>query len=528
MEQIALLEEERLLLQRRLDSGKTQAERNRLGQFATPPALADDVIRFGLTLSGRSEGIRFLDPAFGTGSFFSALVKAVPPHIIETAAGYEIDPHYGKATAELWRDTQLDLQLTDFTKVIPPTEESARFNFLICNPPYVRHHHIENGEKHRLRQLSNALCGVNISGLAGLYCYFLCISRLWMREGGVAGWLIPSEFMDVNYGTAVKEFLLNQVTLLRIHRFDPNEVQFEDALVSSAVVWFRKDPPPVTHQVEFSFGGSLCRPKTARLVSISSLKAESKWSRFPVAAAPKTAAAHTLADIFTIKRGIATGDNRFFILSPEEIKRHQLPSDCLRPILPSPRYIGEDEIMADEEGVPILERRLFLIDCRLPEAVVMERYPTLWAYLQKGVGTVSEGYLCRHRRVWYYQEERQAAPIICTYLGRSDAASGRPFRFILNHSKATAPNVYLLLYPKPRLSRMLGQNLQLLRQVWQILNQLPSELLAGEGRVYGGGLHKLEPKELGNVDASPIVSFLPDLPIQDRSTQLPLFDFSNT
>jgi hypothetical protein len=45
--------------------------------------------------------------------------------------------------------------------------------------------------------------------------------------------------MDVNYGKAVKHYLLSRVTLLHIHRFDPNGVQFADALVSSAVVWFR-------------------------------------------------------------------------------------------------------------------------------------------------------------------------------------------------------------------------------------------------------------------------------------------------
>ena len=55
-----------------------------------------------------------------------------------------------------------------------------------------------------------------------------------MADDGLAAWLIPSEFMDVNYGRAIKEYLLNQVTLLRIHRFDPSDVQFNDALVSSA------------------------------------------------------------------------------------------------------------------------------------------------------------------------------------------------------------------------------------------------------------------------------------------------------
>ena len=65
----------------------------------------------------------------------------------------------------------LDVRLEDFTRAEAPTE-TDQFNLLICNPPYVRHHHIENGEKQRLKARTQAACGVEIKGLAGLYCYF--------------------------------------------------------------------------------------------------------------------------------------------------------------------------------------------------------------------------------------------------------------------------------------------------------------------------------------------------------------------
>ena len=41
--------------------------------------------------------------------------------------------------------------------------------------------------------------------------------------------------------------------------------------------------------------------------------------------------------------------------------------------------------------------------------------------------------------------------------------------------------------------------------VWEHLNQFPPQVMLGESRVYGGGLHKLEPRELGNVPAEALV-----------------------
>jgi predicted RNA methylase len=518
----AIREKERLSIQSRLDAGKTQAERNRLGQFATPTTLARDILKFGTALLG-SRAIRFLDPAIGTGSFFSALLNTVPEERIEIAKGYEIDIHYGAPAREFWRGTMLDLAIEDFTMAAPPAAEEERFNLLICNPPYVRHHHIVNGQKTRLQDAVEAACGFRLSGLAGLYCYFLGLSHAWMQGGAISGWLIPSEFMDVNYGEALKRYLLHKVTLLRIHRFAPNDVQFDDAIVSSAIVWLRNDPPAADHQVEFTFGGSLFAPTLSRMVPASALGGEPKWTRFPSSEVRTSASRYHLSDFFSIKRGVATGNNKFFIFTREQIEVMGIPLEAFRPILPSPRYILTDEIEADQDGFPILVRQLFLLDCRLPEEELKSKYPNLWEYLEQGKDAVSNRYLCRTRKVWYFQEERAPAPILCTYLGRSDTKSGRPFRFILNHSQAIAANVYLLLYPKPVLSTAIAGDRTFLRDVWRILNDICPDSLLGEGRVYGGGLHKLEPNELANVDATIIANLIPGMHQPLRRNQLKMF-----
>lgn len=502
------IERNRLVLQAELDAGKTAFERNQMGQFATPPSLADDVLRYARRLHPHRP-VRFLDPAIGTGSFYGALRRAFPIDAVQQAVGYEIDPHYGEPTIELWRDTPLVIRLEDFTRALPPTDPEDKPTLLICNPPYVRHHHLSGAEKRYLQGLVEREAGIRLSGLSGLYCHFMCLSHTWLAPDGVAGWLIPSEFMDVNYGNAVKQYLLENVTLLHVHRFDPSDAQFDDAIVSSAIVWFKNAPPPTEHLVTFSYGGALEAPRVYRDVSTETLRRSAKWTRYPEADSHKLHDGHlTIGDLFAVKRGLATGSNDFFILSDSQIRELELPRECLRPILPSPRHLNTDEIMADADGNPILDRRMFLIDTRLPEREIQERYPTLWRYLQVGIADgVSDRYLSKHRKPWYAQENRPAPPILCTYMARNDK-NGRPFRFILNHSQATAVNVYLLLYPKPELQRILATDPLLIRDIWKALCSIDPAALVGEGRVYGGGLHKLEPKELANASAKVIVEAL--------------------
>jgi hypothetical protein len=298
--------------------------------------------------------------------------------------------------------------------------------------------------------------------------------------------------------------------------------------VSSTVVWLRNDPPPRDHAVEFTFGGSLLAPKLSRRISSSKLWKEPKWTRFPEAGVRKGTVKYHLSELFTIKRGIATGDNKFFILSPEQIRIHNIPSEVLRPILPGPRFLANDEIEADQNGLPKLDRQLFLLDCRLPQDKVRKVYPELWRYLQTGEESAASRYLCRSRKVWYLQEEREPAPLLCTYLGRSNTKSGRPFRFILNNSRATAANVYLLLYPKPVLARAIALDQSLLRRVWEALNRLSPNTLIGEGRVYGGGLRKLEPRELASVDATAIADLVPGLQCHAKYNQLNLLEAATT
>jgi hypothetical protein len=499
----------RLAEQQRLDRLKTAQERNKWGQFATPPALALDIAKYAWSkLRNRKGMFCFLDPAIGTGSFYAAFLQAFPQERIQCATGIELDKAFAQAAKAIWEKQGLRTIQGDFTKQQPEN----RYNVILTNPPYVRHHHLSAEEKERLGRLVYTVTGLRLSGLAGLYCYFLLIAHAWLADNGLAVWLIPSEFMDVNYGDEVKRYLTERVCLLRVHRFCPSDVQFVDALVSSAIVCFENRTPRHDHEAVFSFGGTLMEPAKSEPMPLEDLRETKKWGLLPRQAKNgQRAKAVLLGDLFTVKRGLATGNNSFFIVPKNELRHRGIPLACVRPILPSPRFLRQEIIDADEEGWPILPEQLALIDCPLNEEEVKRKWPRFWEYLAEGKRQgVHDGYLASRRCPWYSQEKRDVAPFLCTYMGRS---LERPFRFLWNKSQATAANVYLLLYPKAHVARAVNGRAD---KVFSALQAVHPEDFFSEGRVYGGGLHKMEPAELGRLPADALVKILGVKPEQQR------------
>jgi adenine-specific DNA-methyltransferase len=495
------IESRRIKLQTDLDGKRTRQERNKLGQVSTPPKLARELAAHALALLPQSMPLRFLEPGCNLLAISSAVIEKLAGRSIQSATGIEIDPHYANPAKKLWRGTPIKIILGDFTRLSPPTNDIERATLLICNPPYVRNQHIDSTEKKRMQRAIQDALGIKFSGLSGLYCYFVALAHDWLCEGGVAVWIIPSEFMESNYGRALMKYLLRHVTLLQIHRFDPNDAQFKDALVSSAVVSFRKAKPPANHKVRFSFGGTLLEPTIIKDISTQVLARTDKWTRYPEHKPQRKHRGWLLGDLFTIKRGINTGANDFFIVDETEVRSRNLPMRYLRQILPRGSDIDGNEIHANLKGSPLLGNiRLYVIDCDLSEEGIARAEPELWTYLQTGMPDVAQGYTCRKRKLWYKQEIRTPAPIVCSYAGRTDK-NRRPFRFFLNHSTAIATNNLYMLYPKQILGRRFMGSPERLRPIWQALNAMGAKTFLAEGRCYGGGLHKMEPGEFAKVPA---------------------------
>ena len=466
----------------------------------TPPELALDIAEYALNMLGHeAHDIHFGDPAVGTGVFYQALRQVVAPEHIASAMGIDIGAKQVSAAQSKWSQLQMQIIHGDYLHM----ERLSPRTLILANPPYLRHQSISKEYKNGLRERASVNMNMQVSARSGMYVYFILLSHGWMASGAIAAWLIPSEFMQTNYGIALRQYLTQSVQLIRIHQFAPNDPQFEHVMTLPAVVVFRNTPPSDDQTVILSIGGTLHNPTGLQTVRIDELRKETKW------VIPRSTSNNTnfskgfrIGDLFIVRRGIATGANDFFIIDRAKAMQMGIPEVALRPILPKMRTLETDIIEAEEDGYPKVASQLCLIDCSLSEDEIKDHYPRFMKYLMtaRELG-IRDLYIVRNRQIWYRQEHREPATFLCTYMGRG-GLNTPPLRFIWNKSRAVAANTYLMLYPRPALSELISERPEITALIFALLKETARETMSENMRMYAGGLRKIEPKELLQVRLS--------------------------
>jgi len=473
----------------------------------TPPELARSIASFALALMHTDTQIHFGDPAVGNGAFFSALKQLVPPGRIGSAIGIEISHRQAVVAAKRWSHAGLEVRNGDYLHM----ERLPLRNLILANPPYLRHQKIPSDYKLALRERASVIHGRHISGRSGQYVYFLLLGHSWLVEGGVAAWLVPSEFMQTAYGSAVRHYLTHDVQLIRVHQFGAGDPQFENAKVMPSVVVFRKASAEPDKSVELSCGGSLHRPEHSETVPLAKLRTMKRWFIPTTGSDVVTTELLRIGQLFSVQRGIATGANEFFVLERSEASKLGIPQRALRPVLPKARTLASDIVEAEDDGYPSLRPQLVVIDCDMPMDQVRKRYPRFHRYLKSASAAgILRRRLVRSRTPWYKQEKREPPPFLCTYMGRG--REGRPpLRFIWNKSEAIATNTYLMLYPRPPLARALADRPELAADLFDLLREAASHSVTQRSRVHAEGLRKIEPGELMEVHLPRIPDWLPQV-----------------
>jgi hypothetical protein len=349
----------------------------------------------------------------------------------------------------------------------------------IGNPPYVRHHQIApDGKDWFTRQA--ATLGLSASQLAGLHVHFYLATVLHGQRGDRGTYITSAEWLDVNYGSLVRQLFLDGLGGLGLHVFDPSALPFADAATTGAITCFELGAKPSSVKVrrvgEVADLGTL---GGGRRVARGRLADAPRWSLIVRPTKPMPAGHIELGELCRVHRGAVTGSNDIWVAKSSV--HDVLPRDVLTPSVTKARelFLAGETIESAEalRRVVDLPPDLDVLDADVRAAVA--RF-LRWAKAQGA----HQSFIARHRTAWWSVGFRDPAPILATYMAR------RPPAFVRNLAKVRHINVAHGIYPRQEMDD---------RALDRLAAGLRAAVSVSHGRTYAGGLTKFEPREMERI-----------------------------
>lgn len=457
-----------------LISARSPEHRRASGAVYTPHKIVNSMIAWAQH-AGMPQ--RVVDPGAGSGRFLLAAARAFPE-----AQLIAIEPD--SSAVDILRANVKISGIGDRATILQDDYRAAKLpaidgqTLFIGNPPYVRHHDIEPSWKAWFTRSARNF-GQPASQLAGLHIYFFLRTLQLARAGDYGAFITSAEWLDVNYGSVLRNLLASQLGGTSLHVIDPRARPFPDAATTGAITCFRVHQRPTHFRVQtvdtLDDLNSLSRGET---VPWGQAAMEKRWSAIIRPRKEPSGEYVELGELCRVHRGQVTGNNEIWIAG--EHAKH-LPASVLFPAVTKARELIEavDQLTHADRLRQVIDIPADLDVLGEDDLRAVKKF-LAWAKLSGG----ADGYIAQHRRAWWEVRLKEPAPIMCTYMAR------RPPAFVRNLCGARHINVAHGLYPLQPISD---------RAIANLTAYLRANVSTDSGRTYAGGLTKFEPRELERV-----------------------------
>lgn len=474
--------------------------RKKFAQFFTPYQLASLMADW---LLGNQSLITVLEPAFGLGVFSRALLSKNPDLSIK---GFDIDERISTKAKEIFKDaSNVDIHIENYMF----NDWNNKYDGIICNPPYFKFHDYDN--KGILNEIENRL-KIKLNGFTNLYTLFLLKSIYQLNPNGRLAYIIPSEFLNSDYGKLVKSALIKNKVLRHIVVFDFEENVFDDALTTACILLCSNDKNNQT--VKFSTIKTINDLELLRTYiskypindlggstfDVKKLEPEVKWRKYyqkqngirykhliPFSSAAK------------VVRGIATGANEYFTFSKSKAKQYGIDDKYLLPCICKAVDVKDNFFTKDNYNSLIeSDRQTFLLNA------IGSADEKVLKYIELGEKSgIDKKYLTACRTPWYSLENRPPSPIWVSVFNRSG------LKFIRNEANISNLTTFHCVYP---VQNSLFDNVNVDALFAYLLTDVAREIFEDNRREYGNGLQKFEPNDLNK-------AMMLDLTLLDKKTE---------
>lgn len=459
-------------------------ERKAFGQYFTPFSVAHFMAKLAL----EKKPTTILDPAVGQG-IFPALLEGLSTTQVEIS-GYEVDEEMIKFSEEFYPQ-HFKVICEDFLS----SESSIKYDCIIGNPPYTIYKSQPVAEN--ILKKYSAVIGEKISPMTNIYNLFVLHSLEKLNERGRAVFIVPSEFLGTDYGVSLKKYFLANKLLSKVILFKHDENVFSSGVSSACILVFDKsiNKKIKIQLVGMGIGGDL-KVESEKVFETSDLDPSLKWYNLFGQTHDHKIPTKKISDFAKSKRGLATGDNAYFLFNKEKIEKYSIPMECLRPCVAKAQQVSNlifnqhdfDKLFDKNERVYSLDVNFDLLD----------KYDSVRKYVDHGIDIeVPEKYLPKHRTPWFSSEKKSIPHIFVSTFSRERV------KFIINTAQVSHLTCFhgitLTAYSEKRLYALAAY----------LNSEYCHALLNSEKRRLGGGLNKLEPRDVERIP-SPDWDILPE------------------
>jgi adenine-specific DNA-methyltransferase len=482
--------------------------RKKFAQFFTPFQLASLMANW---LLGNHNLKTVLEPAFGLGVFSRVLLSKKSDLSIK---GFDIDEKIFAEAKEVFNEApNVVMHLEDYMF----NDWNNKYDGIICNPPYFKFHDYDN--KTILNEIENRL-KIKLNGFTNLYTLFLLKSIYQLNPNGRLAYIIPSEFLNSDYGKLVKSALIKNRVLRHIVVFDFEENVFDDALTTACILLCSNDKNNQT--VKFSTIKTIddleliktyiseypINSISGSTFYVKELEPEVKWRKYyQEQNGIRYKNLIPFSSVAKVVRGIATGANDYFTFSKSKANQYGIDEKYLLPCICKAVDV-KDYFFTKGNYHSLIksDRQTFLLNA------IGSKDENVLKYIELGEKKgIDKKYLTSCRTPWYSLENRPPSPIWVSVFNRSG------LKFIRNEANISNLTTFHCVYP---LQNSLFDNVNVDVLFSYLLTDVAREIFEDNRREYGNGLQKFEPNDLNK-------AMMLDLTLLDKETENKILELYN-
>lgn len=473
------------------------------GGYYTSEPISNFLANWAITDSNN----KILEPSCGDGNILVAAINtlkslgAAEDEIAQQVLGVEFDKNESIKSWERIRDLGIPINLTQihsgdfFEHCKNQLLKQEKFDAVIGNPPFIRYQDFLKEHKDIAFELMEKE-GFKPNRLTNSWVPFLVISSFLLNDNGRLGMVIPAELFQVNYAAETRKFLseyFSKITIVSFEKLLWTDAQQEVILLLCEKHSETKEGIKVVelHDEEdlINFDFKSLDKNEVKPINHS----KDKWTQYFLSEEeilflrelrerddiPKS------SEVIDVDVGIVTGQNKYFLLTEEQISQMGIKSQDLKPLVGRSSHL-KGTIFSNRDWEENYYSQLPANMFSPPDLPLEELTENLQEYIRYGESIeVHKGYKCRIRKRWY----------IVPSVWVPDAFMLRQVhsypKLVLNNAKATCTDT---IHRVRFINNVEGELVTA-----AFLNTITFAFSEITGRSYGGGVLTFEPSEAENL-----------------------------